>query len=125
MAAFSPARTRPVKYTAQWAVDDQGCLLTFWIPYNIVRNSLLGKAQMAAATLTSKGQITIPAAVRAELGLDTGSRVEFVKIAEGQYAMVPATLPVQALKGMFRKRGSAPTLEQMNQAIAKRGALAR
>jgi len=80
---------------------------------------------MAAATLTSKGQITIPAAVRAELGLDTGSRVEFVKIAEGQYAMVPATLPVQALKGMFRKRGSAPTLEQMNQAIAKRGALAR
>ncbi len=80
---------------------------------------------MAAATLTPKGQITIPASVRAELGLDAGSRVEFVKIAEGRYAMVPATLPVQTLKGMFRKRGVAPTLDQMNRAIAKRGASAR
>jgi AbrB family looped-hinge helix DNA binding protein len=80
---------------------------------------------MPAATLTSKGQITIPASVRAELGLDTGSRVEFVRIAEGQYAMVPATLAVQSLKGMFRKRATVPTVEQMNRAIAKRGALAR
>jgi antitoxin PrlF len=80
---------------------------------------------MAAATLSSKGQITIPASVRAELGLDTGSRVEFVKIAEGRYAMVPATLAVQALKGMFSKRGTTPTLGQMNRAIAKRGASAR
>jgi antitoxin PrlF len=80
---------------------------------------------MAAATLTSKGQITIPASVRAELGLDTGSRVEFVKMADGQYAMVPATLPVQALKGMFPKRDIAVTLEQMNRAIAKRGTSAR
>ncbi|WP_369123396.1 AbrB/MazE/SpoVT family DNA-binding domain-containing protein, partial [Shewanella electrica] len=33
---------------------------------------------MPTATVTSKGQITIPAAVRRALGLRTGDRVEFV-----------------------------------------------
>ncbi len=31
---------------------------------------------MATATLTSKGQVTIPASVRAALGLGVGSRIE-------------------------------------------------
>ncbi|NOS96127.1 MAG: AbrB/MazE/SpoVT family DNA-binding domain-containing protein, partial [Methylotenera sp.] len=34
---------------------------------------------MSTATLTSKGQITIPAAVRAAMNLESGSRVEFVE----------------------------------------------
>ncbi|MCI4605520.1 AbrB/MazE/SpoVT family DNA-binding domain-containing protein, partial [Pseudomonas fluorescens] len=34
---------------------------------------------MATATLTSKGQITIPVQVRTALGLETGDRVEFVE----------------------------------------------
>jgi len=46
---------------------------------------------MATATVTSKGQITIPARVRAALGLEAGSRVEFVEIEEGQYLMIAAT----------------------------------
>jgi AbrB family looped-hinge helix DNA binding protein len=33
---------------------------------------------MAAATVTSKGQITIPAKIREKLGLKAGTRVEFV-----------------------------------------------
>jgi AbrB family looped-hinge helix DNA binding protein len=32
---------------------------------------------MPTATLTSKGQITIPADVRAELGLEPGAQIEF------------------------------------------------
>ena len=35
---------------------------------------------MATATLTSKGQITLPVDVRRALGVDTGDRVEFVEV---------------------------------------------
>jgi antitoxin PrlF len=79
---------------------------------------------MASATLTSKGQITIPASVRAELGLEAGTRVEFVKIAERKYAIMPATISVMSLEGIFQGRGSA-TIEEMNRIIAERGASAR
>jgi AbrB family looped-hinge helix DNA binding protein len=76
---------------------------------------------MATATLTSKGQVTIPAAVRAALGLDTGSRIEFVETVSGQFAIVAATSPVQALKGMLRKPAKPITLEDMENAIAAQG----
>jgi len=74
---------------------------------------------MVAATLTSKGQITIPAAVRASLGLETGARVEFVEIRKGRYEMIPASLPVQSLKGILRKPEHPVSIEQMNQVIAE------
>lgn len=38
---------------------------------------------MATATLTSKGQITLPAEVRRELDLDAGDKVDFVPIEGG------------------------------------------
>jgi len=77
---------------------------------------------MTTATMTSKGQITIPAAVRLALGLDTGSRVEFVEIENGQFALVAATEKVQSLKGLLNKPAAAVSIEQMNQAIVQRGA---
>ena len=77
---------------------------------------------MSTATLTTKGQVTIPAAVRVSLGLETGSRVEFVEAGNGQYYIVAATSPVQTLKGMLKKPDSAVTIEQMNQIIALSGA---
>lgn len=76
---------------------------------------------MATATLTSKGQVTIPAAVRTALGLDTGSRIEFVELETGQFAIVAATSPVQALKGVLRKPAKPVTLEDMERAIAAQG----
>ena len=80
---------------------------------------------MATATVTSKGQITIPAAVRAALGLGTGSRIEFVETEQGKYAIVPATSPVLALKGMLRKPAKPVSIAAMNKAIAQQGAKAR
>jgi AbrB family looped-hinge helix DNA binding protein len=77
---------------------------------------------MATATLTSKGQITIPAEVRAELRVDAGDRVEFVQVAPGRYELIAATLPVASLKGMFGKPRKAVSIEDMNAAIARRGA---
>ena len=76
---------------------------------------------MSTAMLTTKGQITIPAAVRASLGLESGSRIEFVEASNGQYLIVAPTSPVQALKGFLRKPDIAVTIAQMNQVIASNG----
>lgn len=80
---------------------------------------------MPTATLTSKGQITIPAAVRAALGIEAGSRVEFVQVGDGRFELVAATRPVTALKGLVRKPAAPVTVEAMNEAVAARGAKAR
>ena len=76
---------------------------------------------MATATLTSKGQITIPSQVRNAMGLEAGDRVEFVEQGKGQFAIVAATRSVQELKGRFQSKRRKPvTIEEMNAAIAKR-----
>jgi antitoxin PrlF len=80
---------------------------------------------MSTATLTSKGQITIPVDVRNALKVDAGDRVEFVQIAPDRYEFVAATSEVTALKGMFGPATKTVTLEAMQVAIAKRGAAAR
>ena len=80
---------------------------------------------MPAATLTTKGQITIPLSVRTALGLDAGDRVEFVETGDGEFTIVAATQPVQALKGIIRRPEKPVTVEDMNAAIAKRGASAK
>jgi AbrB family looped-hinge helix DNA binding protein len=75
---------------------------------------------MASATVTSKGQITIPAKVRTALGLDPGDRVEFVEIGEREFSIVPATGSVRELNGIFKGRRTRPvSLEEMDRAIAK------
>lgn len=80
---------------------------------------------MTTATVTSKGQITIPVAVRTALGLSSGDRIEFIELADGQFAIVAATQSVTALKGMIRKPKKTVSIAEMNSAIAKRGAAAR
>ena len=77
------------------------------------------------ATLTSKGQITVPAAVREALGVDAGDRVEFVEITPGRYEFIAAPRSVTALKGMFGKPGKTVSIKEMNAVIAKRGAAAK
>ncbi len=79
---------------------------------------------MSTATVTSKGQITIPALVRTALGVASGDRVEFVLVEPGRFELVAATQPVTALKGLARKPASPVTIEVMNKAIAARGAKA-
>ena len=79
---------------------------------------------MATATLTSKGQITIPVQVRTALGLDTGDRVEFVEIEDGTFALIAASKSVRELKGLICKPAKAVSIEQMNQAIISHGAKA-
>ena len=80
---------------------------------------------MTTATISSKGQITIPADVRHALRVDTGDRVEFVEVAPGRYEFVAATHSVKELKGMFGKATRTVSIEEMNRAIATRGASAK
>ena len=80
---------------------------------------------MTTATVTSKGQITIPAPVRAALHVGAGDRVEFVEIEPGRYELIAATGSLSELKGMFGKPARTVSIEEMNAAIAARGASAR
>ena len=80
---------------------------------------------MATATMTSKGQVTIPAGVRAALGVDAGDRVEFIEVMPGRFELVAATQPVTALKGMVKKPLVPISVEDMNAAIAAKGAAAK
>jgi AbrB family looped-hinge helix DNA binding protein len=76
---------------------------------------------MTTATLTSKGQITIPSNVRQRMGVESGDRIEFVEI-EGGYAIKPAIDDVRSLKGLLRKPSQPVSVEDMNAAIRARGA---
>ena len=73
---------------------------------------------MATASVTSKGQITIPIEVRQDLGLKTGDRVSFIKGEDGVYSFRPKTGSIMNLRGMFKWTGKPVTLEEMDQAIA-------
>lgn len=79
---------------------------------------------MPSATLTSKGQITLPLAVRTMLGLVVGQKVDFV--SEGDSFRVVARRPdAPSLKGRFAGRvAKAVSLEEMDAAIAA-GAVGR
>ncbi len=79
---------------------------------------------MSTATLTSKGQITIPADVRRVLNVQAGDRVEFVQVEPGRFELVAATRSVRELKGLFGTPARAVSIAEMNRAIAERGASA-
>lgn len=76
---------------------------------------------MATATLTSKGQITLPKSVRERLGVGAGDKVEFIETAPGHFRLVAATRDVRHLRGMIPKLAQPVSIEDMNRAIAKMG----
>jgi len=81
---------------------------------------------MASATITSKGQVTIPVDVRNEMGLSAGDRIEFIlNDATGRYEVVPVIQLVKALKGMIGKPERPVSIEDMNAAIVEQCVLAR
>lgn len=81
---------------------------------------------MPTATMTSKGQITIPIEVRIEMGIHAGDRVEFVLNEDtGRFEVIPATVPVQALKGIVPKPKRPVSISDMNEAIRKRSRYSR
>lgn len=75
---------------------------------------------MPVATMTSKGQITIPKEMRDDLGLVSGSKVVFVRLSNGSYRILPRTRKVSDLAGLAHDPNEAAlTLEDMDEMIAE------
>ena len=75
---------------------------------------------MATATITSKGQVTIPKSVRMKLKLEAGHRVEFIETEAG-FLVKPATRDIRSLKGILPKPRRPVSIEDMNRSIARMG----
>lgn len=70
-------------------------------------------------TLTTKGQITLPKALRDALHLKTGDKIIFEEQNNGSYLLKARTTDVSVLKGCVAYKGKAVTLEDMDAAIIK------
>lgn len=77
---------------------------------------------MSAATVTSKGQITIPKDIRDALGLHPGDRVLFWRNQGGQVVVEPETVDLMSLHGMLKGKRRGVSVEEMNEAIAEAAA---
>ncbi len=75
---------------------------------------------MEFLAITSKGQATIPKAVREHLGLKPGDRVKFFVHPDGSVVLLPK-LPVTTLRGILQPRRRV-AIGAMNEAIASRAA---
>lgn len=74
---------------------------------------------MATATVTSKGQVTIPIEVREDMRLSAGDRIDFIRMDDGHYAVVPAVASIKSLKGIIPKPKKPVSIEDMRTAIAR------
>ena len=73
---------------------------------------------MPVATMTSKGQVTVPLSVRQELGIEPGDQVDFVEV-DGGYLLRPRSKSLMSLYGYFGAwDGPTVSVEQMNADIA-------
>ena len=86
----------------------------------------LAKSDGAAAveaTVTSKGQITLPKPIRQRLGIQTGTRIRFLVVARGHFQGEPILHDLEDLWAMA-DQGPRPkrtmTTAQMNTAKARR-----
>ncbi len=75
---------------------------------------------MPHSTLTSKGQTTIPKAVRRHLGLKPGDKIRFLVEDDGRVVVLPATLHLRDLRGSLPKPPKPVSVERMNEAVRKR-----
>ena len=74
---------------------------------------------MAVATLTSKGQITLPKEVRDQLNLKAGDQLRFEAGADGTLIGRPAARSALELIGMLKLKARKPvSIEDMDRGIA-------
>jgi hypothetical protein len=49
--------------------------------------------------------------------VSTGDRIDFIRLDDGNYAIVPASHSIRSLKGVIRRPGEPVSLEAMEAAI--------
>ena len=75
---------------------------------------------MSKATLTSKGQITLPAEVRRALRVDTGDSLIFEQTSDDAFLVRAASSDIRRLKGVVPAPSTPVTLKAMEAAIRSR-----
>jgi len=71
------------------------------------------------ATLTAKGQVTMPKPIRDKCHLNTGDKLDFLLRDDGIIEVVPIKQSASRLEGMLPRPSRALTLDEMEQAIAE------
>ena len=72
---------------------------------------------MSASKITSKGQITVPKAVRETLALKPGDRLAFSIHDDGTVTVEAETVELKTLRGVLRSGGRHVSLGQMQEAV--------
>jgi AbrB family looped-hinge helix DNA binding protein len=81
---------------------------------------------MPTATVTSKGQITIPKEVRELLRVEAGDQVDFSLNERGDIVVRSATADVRELRGLLKRSRRRPvSVEGMNASILREHARKR
>ena len=76
---------------------------------------------MALATITTKGQVTIPKSVRDSLMLSTGDKIEFVVTDKREALIRPISKKVDEVFGILHKPGrKTVSVEEMDAKIRQR-----
>jgi antitoxin PrlF len=74
---------------------------------------------MTTITMTSKGQVTLPAATRAKLRLAAGSKLLVSENERGEIVLRPKTGDVRRVRGALKYDGPPVTVDEMNEAIGR------
>jgi AbrB family looped-hinge helix DNA binding protein len=72
---------------------------------------------MTTITMTSKGQITLPAATRAKLRLEAGSKFLVSENERGE--IVPKTGDIRRLRGVLKYDGPPVSIDEMSEAVRR------
>ncbi len=76
---------------------------------------------MPVATMTNKGQVTIPKKVRDTLQLQSGDKLEFVCEDSGVITVRPIKRSVDEVFGRLHMKGRAPvSTEEMKAAVGRK-----
>jgi antitoxin PrlF len=93
------------------------------MPPRTATNAAENASKIIEATVTSKGQVTLPKALRKELGIDAGSRVRFTLGANGKAQMEKVAYSLDDLWRMAdarEKPKARMSFEEMDEAKERR-----
>ena len=70
---------------------------------------------MPVATITSKGQVTIPLVVRKDMDLQPGSKLEFIPDADGTWRVLKRKRSLVEFAGIVKWADEPVSIDEMNE----------